>query len=126
VFALGDVVSGALPNIKTAKMQHPPVVAGNIIALATGKVASSSLSSPALLIAILAQTKLKAVKPLPGFIQSFFIVVVGSAGTVSNSLLGALLASTKHKDFILENNISEYSDKHAASPVVAPLKEEDL
>ena len=49
-------------------------------------------------------------------------MVVGSAGTVSKGVQAALLAGSKHKDFMLASNIGEYSDKHAAKPLV----EEDL
>jgi NADH dehydrogenase FAD-containing subunit len=41
VFAVGDVVAGASPTVKTAMMQHAPVVAQNILKLASGGLPSA-------------------------------------------------------------------------------------
>lgn len=89
VFVAGDIVAGFVPNFKTAKMLHAPVVVSNVLSVIQGKEPK------------------KQVGKLPGFLDDFLLLALGENQSFSVSLLGKMLESSKRKDYMLERQIAE-------------------
>ncbi len=93
VFVAGDIVAGFSPNFKTAKMQHAPVVAANVVSMIDGKEPK------------------KEVSKLPGFLDGFLLLALGEQHAFSVGLLGKMLEGGKKKDYMIERTAQEITKK---------------
>jgi len=89
VFAMGDIVSGYAPNLKTTVYLHAPVIVANVRCLLDGKPPN------------------KVVGQLPSFIESFLVVTIGPRDSYAHGLVAAIYAPQKRKDFLMHRKAKE-------------------
>jgi NADH dehydrogenase FAD-containing subunit len=95
VFALGDIVSGYAPNLRSVE-QHVRAAGGNVWRLCRGKQVKRSVSS------------------VPKVLASYYVLTLGPNDSWSSGISGMMMAAKKRKDYLAHLQLKRLTGPLAA------------